>query len=133
MNVSWVAVMRDIGIIFALTFVGGFVIGFGSAFAGQETPGLLVGLSNVFFGSVGFAISYLWATNNRWQHLFAVALGTWVLSLVNVLLGFGTILTWSLAIIPILIMMGLGSAVGSAFETREVSAAAATHHHGRKK
>lgn len=128
MEINWKHVARDVLIIFALTFVGGFIVGFSSAISGNTTSAAYLGLSNIIFGTLGFAISYLWTTTGRVNHLLAVAGGTWVLSFVNVLFGFGTVGTWIFALIPVLLMAGLGSLVGWGW-TSVIGSKEAEHSH----
>ena len=133
MQIRWQSVVRDVLIIFGLTFIGGFIIGFMSAVSGGSVNQAYLGLSNIFFGTVGFAISYVWTKTHRMPHLFAVAGGTWILSIINVFFGYGTIITWIFALIPVLLMMGLGSLVGwgwtSVFPQNESDNRPSRNHH----
>jgi len=108
-------ILRDIVIIVALTFIGGFVIGL--AAAPTSSRGMLaIAASNLLLGTVGFVISGCLAVGSRWHHLAYVGLGVWVAGLLNVLLfGFG-IVQWFFSVIAVVLMMGLGGAISYAFK-----------------
>ena len=133
MEINWKHVGRDVLIIFGLTFVGGFIVGFTSAISGTSANAAYLGLSNIIFGTLGFAISYLWTQTGRLNHILAVAAGTWIFSFINVLFGFGTVGTWIFALIPVLLMAGLGSLIGwgwaSAFPQKESGNRPPHNHH----
>ena len=110
MQVDLKRVARDAVVVFALTFIGGFLVGI----AGQFTylSSVWIGVSNLVLGSAGFAYSAYNARGHRWEHLFAVALGVWLLSLINPLLGLSSISSWTFGIIFILILMLIGAGIG---------------------
>jgi uncharacterized membrane protein AbrB (regulator of aidB expression) len=116
--VSLAGVVRDVVIVWALTSAAGFVIGL--AIAGSPTPApqlaLVIALSNMIFGTVGFVISGCLARGDRWRHLAYVALGVWVTGLVNVVVLGATLRTWVLSALFVVVMMGLGGAISYVFK-----------------
>jgi len=114
--VNFGKVLGDVGLILLLTAAGGLIVGMLTADANLEDMFIMVGLSNLVLGTIGFVISGIKTTSNRWQHLFAVAVGVWLFSLINVLLGIGSLSTWMIAAILILAMMTIGGAVASAIK-----------------
>ncbi len=112
---DWKGVARDVAIVFVLTFLGGLVVGFTSSLTGAEINILAVALSNIVFGTVGFAISGCIVKLNRFKHLYQVALGVWLLSLINVALGVVNVQQWLVSILSVLLMMGLGGGLSYLF------------------
>jgi hypothetical protein len=108
-------------VIFLITFLGGFVIGL----AGPMEPSrkaIALAVSNIIFGSIGFAISGSLVKVNRFHHLGVVAIGVWLVSLINVI-AFGlSFANWALSIVIILIMMGLGGAISFLFSPAQPKA-----------
>jgi hypothetical protein len=109
-------ILRDIVIIVALTFIGGFVIGL--AADPTSTRGMLaIAASNLLLGTVGFVISGCLAVGSRRRHLAFVGLGVWIAGLMNVLLfGFGFI-QWFLGFFAVALMMGVGGAISYLFKS----------------
>ena len=108
-------ILRDIVIIVALTFIGGFVIGL--AAAPTSSRGMLaIAASNLLLGTVGFVISGCLAVGSRWRHLAYVGLGVWLAGLMNVLLFGFSIAQWFFGIIGVALMMGLGGAISYVFK-----------------
>lgn len=114
------AVVRDVLIVFALTAIGGFFIGLFAGITGRaHDPNMMIltiAGSNVLLGIVGFTISGSLARGNRWPHLAVVALGVWVLSLVNVAFMGTAIVQWLAASIVLAFMMGVGGALSYLFK-----------------
>ena len=115
MVLDWKGVARDVGIVFVLTFLGGLVVGFTTSLTGAEVNILAVALSNIVFGTVGFTISGCIVKTSRFRHLFQVALGVWLLSLINVALGLVDIQQWLVSILSVLLMMGMGGGLSYLF------------------
>ena len=115
MVLDWKGVARDVGIVFVLTFLGGLVVGFTTSLTGAEVNILAVALSNIVFGTVGFTISGCIVKTNRFKHLYQVALGVWLLSLINVAFGMVDIQQWLLSILSVLLMMGMGGGLSYLF------------------
>ncbi len=115
MAIEWKGVARDVGIVFMLTFLGGLVVGFTASLTGAETNITAIALSNIVFGTVGFTISGCIVKLNRFKHLSQVALGVWLLSLINVAFGLVDIQQWLASILSVLLMMGLGGGLSYLF------------------
>jgi len=107
-------IIRDVVIIFALTFIGGFVVGLAASPTSQRGM-LAIAASNMLLGTVGFVISGCLTVGNRWRHLFYVAVGVWLMGLMNVLFfGFGVV-QWFFGIFGVSLMMGVGGALSYIF------------------
>ncbi|MBI2030046.1 hypothetical protein HYT05_00315 [Candidatus Kaiserbacteria bacterium] len=115
MNIKWKMVVRDIAIILFLTFLGGFVDGF----IGAATNSALV-WSSFMLGTVGFAYSYYKTSEHRWPHLLVVAMGVWLVSLVNLIFFGSTIQDWFVGIAGVLIMLLAGSVIGAILSTKRM-------------
>ncbi|MGH7260808.1 MAG: hypothetical protein ACREI9_09025 [Nitrospiraceae bacterium] len=115
MVLDWKGLARDVGIVFVLTFIGGLVVGFTSSLTGAEVNILAIALSNIVFGTVGFTISGCIVKINRFKHLYRVALGVWLLSLMNVAFGMVDIQQWLVSILSVLLMMGMGGGLSYLF------------------
>ena len=113
---GWKAVVRDVVIIWLLTAIGGFIIGVTIAMTGRSTVAMLaVGLSNIFFGTIGFCISGCMIKDKRWNHLVIVAIFVWLTSIINIFLGFASLIQWLSSIIAIFIMTALGGGLSYIF------------------
>jgi hypothetical protein len=108
------AVIRDVLIIFALTYLSGFVIGLSGAAKGANYLAAIA-IGNIIFSIVGFTISGALARTNRFKHLVQVALGVWLLGLINIFLVGTTIKAWALSVIFIVIAMGIGGLLSYLF------------------
>jgi hypothetical protein len=108
-------VLRDVVIIWVLTIMGGIVAGASSR---GEPQGGALAISNILFGTVGFAISGCLATGNRWKHLSYVAAFSWLTSLVNILIGPVTIDQWLAGLLLWPILMGLGGGLSYVFKRK---------------
>jgi hypothetical protein len=109
-------VLRDAGILFGLTFIGGVIIGIAYGITGHKSaPLAAIGISNFFFMIVGFTIAGSLTVDGRWKHLWFVALVCWLGSLVNVLFFGISVAHWSLAGCAIVIAMGIGGGVAALF------------------
>jgi hypothetical protein len=112
-------IVRDVAIIVALTFVGGFIIGFFGILRTQFGM-LAIVISNLVLGTFGFVISGCLARGNRWRHLAYVALGVWLFGLVNVVvMGIG-IIPWIFSSIAVAVMMGIGGALSCVFRSDDL-------------
>jgi len=112
------SVARDLAILWALTFAGGFVIGFASSVA-QPNPILYFWLlfgANLVLGAVGFTISGVLARGPRWRHLAIVAVAYWVSSLANIYLTGMLVQQWLFGAIWVAAMMGVGGALSFVFK-----------------
>lgn len=113
-------ILRDVGIVFGLTLLGGFVIGV--ATAGSPRGPMYVAaiaISNLLFSTVGFFIAGCLTIENRWKHLALVGLGVWLASLVNVVFVGTTIIQWIFASIFVAITMGIGGGAAALVRRKE--------------
>jgi len=110
MFMAWKAIIRDVFIVYVMTFIAGFVLGF----MGVASPATL-SLATLIFGTIGFAISGCLAKVNRFSHLIKVAFGLWLVSLSNIFILGTTVSQWLLSAIIILIMMGAGGGISFLF------------------
>ena len=106
-------IVRDVVIIVALTFIGGFVIPLVAA--PSSLRGTLAA-SNLLLGTVGFVISGSMAMGSRWRHLGYVGLGVWLAGLTNVLFFGVSIVYWPLSIIFVALAMALGGLISYVFK-----------------
>lgn len=115
MSIRWVAVARDVSIVVGLVMVSSFASALIIQAMGEEVTALPIGLSNFFWGTVGFTISGSLAGVQRFKHLLLVAVGLWLISFVNVALGLTPLPIWAAGFLLILAMMGLGGALSYLF------------------
>jgi hypothetical protein len=108
-------IIRDVIIIWVLTSMGGFVIGF--ALAGlPDAKTREVGayaVANFLFGTLGFTIAGYLAPPRKWRHLGVVAIGVWFTSLINVMFFRTSIPQWIGGAIFLAIIMVLGGALSN--------------------
>tara|TARA_A100001037_G_scaffold305630_1_gene346555 strand:- start:1454 stop:1828 length:375 start_codon:yes stop_codon:yes gene_type:complete len=103
------AIIRDVIIVWILTSIGGFLVGFqAEVVGGQGATITALALSNMLLGTTAFCISGCMIQEARWKHLAIVATFCWLTSLVNVIVEFMTIADWISSIVWILIWAGLG-------------------------
>ena len=115
MPINWIAVARDVSIVFGLVLVSSFAAAQLIQAQGEEVTVVMIGLSNIFWGTVGFAISGCLAKMQRFKHLFIVAIGLWLVSFVNVAMGLTQVQVWAAGFLLILVMMGLGGGLSYLF------------------
>jgi hypothetical protein len=104
--IRWKAIIRDVIIIFVLTSLGGFILGF--AAGNNKVPMDAVGLANILFSAVGFTISACADKQNRSRHLVHVGIAVWLLSALNMLSTRMTVVHWVFAIISVAISLLVG-------------------------
>ena len=103
------AIIRDVIIVWILTTIGGFLVGFqASVSGGLGATTTALALSNMLLGTIAFCISGCMTQEARWKHLAIVATFCWLTSILNVIVGFLTIEAWILSIVWILVWAGLG-------------------------
>lgn len=78
---NWKAIIRDVAIICGLMALAGVVI---ALIPGQEFPTLAIGMATFLFGTVGFIISGCLTKMDRFRHMVKVAIGVWLIGLVNI-------------------------------------------------
>jgi len=115
MPIRWIAVARDVSIVVGLVMVSSFAAAQIIQAMGEEVTALPIGLSNFFWGTVGFAISGSLARVQRFKHLLIVAVGLWLVSFVNVAMGLTPLPIWAAGFLLVLAMMGLGGALSYLF------------------
>lgn len=85
MALSWRALVRDICIIFLLTFIGGFLVPFAPT-AIKQNP--YIGATVIILlGAIGFCIAGCLTKVDRFKHLGMVFLGAWFSGVINVIIG----------------------------------------------
>lgn len=109
------AVVRDIGILLALTAVGGIIVGLAAPGKDLETLSPALGIANMLMIIVGSCISACLAERSRWKHLAFVALGFWLISLLNLAFPQVTFISWLAASIFIAVSMALGGVLSYLF------------------
>jgi len=87
---EWLRVLRDVAIVYGLTFLGGLIIGT----TNLQGARAVVPWSNLILGVGGFAIAGCLHPVRRWWHLLLVAIGIWLVSLSNVVLYNFSFATW---------------------------------------
>lgn len=115
MQCKLIAIARDVSIVFGLVVASSFVAAQIIEAMGQEVTALVIGLSNIFWGTVGFTISGCLAKAQRFKHLFMVAIGLWLVSFVNVAMGMTPLSAWVAGLALILVMMGVGGGLSYLF------------------
>lgn len=105
--IRWSSVWRDVGIVWALTLLGGFVVGLGGG-TGMRRQ-LAGAASGLIFSTLAFTIVGALARANRFRQLLIVGAAAWITSIINVLLGVSTVLAWFMTILPLLLAMSVGA------------------------
>lgn len=111
MRIRWLLVVRDIIIVTIFIMVGGGIVGY--ATQGIFTNESLF-VASFLMGILGFCLCGCLTIENRWKHLFIVALGVWLINCSYALafLPFN-VLAWVLNIAIIFIPMAIGGALSS--------------------
>ena len=112
-KIDWLAVIRDLIIIWVVMFPGLFLIALYEAQLSQAW--FAKPILYILVGSVGFAISGCIARIDRFEHLFIVAIIFWLTTFFAVLLDYTMFPFWFFGIIHILIMMGIGGGLSLIF------------------
>jgi hypothetical protein len=112
-KIRWGAVLRDVVIIWILTALAGFVVGFTSPPEANRMMGYA--LANLIFGSVGFTISGCMAKIGRWKHLLVVAIGVWIVGLINIFIVPINLTQWFFGFIFIVFIMAIGGGLSYLF------------------
>ena len=112
MRIDWKRLCIDAAVLFLLTFVGGFLVGFLAGLNAQQINLPLLGLSNLILATVGFAISSYRIREGRWVHLALLAGIFWISGLVNAVIGFTDFSGWLMSAVPTLVFMALGGGIG---------------------
>ena len=115
MPFRFIAIARDVSIVFGLVLASSFAAVQIIEAMGEEVSPVVIGVSNIFWGTVGFTISGCLAKVQRFKHLFMVAVGLWLVSFVNVVMGLSQVQVWAAGFMLILLMMGLGGGLSYLF------------------
>jgi hypothetical protein len=124
---SFVPVIRDVAIVWILTSIGGFVVGFATALANHGQPKdmqrylLAIAASNLLLGIVAFTIVGCLAPPARWRHLSLVAVAAWLTNLINVAQFGVTIRQWLVGSLFMALIMGIGGAISYIFKGKKSS------------
>lgn len=111
MKIKWLRVVRDVVIVTIFLAIGGFIIG---STAGIVTKQAMV-VPSLLLGTLGFCLCGCLIVENRWKHLFIVALGVWLLNCLPQLpsLPF-SVLAWVLNVAIIFVPMLIGGTLSLA-------------------
>lgn len=101
-------ILRDVFIIYSLTFIGGLLVGTVAEASTLSDKRLHAGLANIVFLTVGFCIVGILNQSKRWRRLFIVAFFTWICGLFNIGSFGGTFEIWIMSSLGIFIFMGFG-------------------------
>lgn len=112
MNLNLQRVAIDTLIIYALTFLAGFVLGLIAGVMGTEVNAGTLSIAVLVLTCAGFAYSSYRAEGNRLMHLSAVGAGLWLVSGTNVLFGFAGVSEWMYSILIILVCGTIGGGIG---------------------
>ena len=113
-------VLRDVGIIFGLTLLGGIVIGIASA-GSPHGPMYIpaIAISNLLFSIVGFFVVGCLTVVQRWRHLAVVGIGVWLSGLINVAFMGGTLMQWFLGCFFVAITLAIGGGLAALVKRRD--------------
>ncbi len=113
-------IARDVAIVWFLTAVGGFLVGLAVGKADGSSAGFALGVaaSNLLLGTVGFVIVGCLAKGNRWRHLSYVAVGVWLVSVTNIMLGLASFAQWLFGAFFVALIAGVGGGLSFAFKRR---------------
>ena len=114
----WGVLLRDIGIVFVLSCIGGLIVGASNPYgtATEKMAGMVI--ANIFSITGGFVIVGCLTKENRWAHLVRVAVGAWLTGLLGVVFGITTVLQWLGGVVVIFLFMGLGGWISSFLSSR---------------
>ncbi len=114
---KWKTVLRDVAFIYLATFWAGFLI----AFFWPSSFGINNLIRFVAMGLciIGFTISGAIAKTERFKHLFMVALGVWILGLIDVCFFALPIKTWLLQFFYMMAYMATGGFLSFVFSPKK--------------
>jgi hypothetical protein len=121
-GVSVGTIIRDVVIVVVLTGIGGFVIGLSGGLR-SSTGMIALAVSNLLLGTIGFIISGCLARENRWRHLWIVALGVWIFGIVNIVFFGFSIGQWIASAFAIALMTGAGGGLSYVFRRNDAPSA----------
>ena len=111
-------ILRDIVVIWIATFCGGCIIGVAAATQSLSSSTFTIGIavSNLLISTALLTASACLAPRgNRWAHIGYVALGLWLTSIVNTLMGVSLVM-WLFGCIPIAICAAIGGGLSYVFK-----------------
>ncbi len=109
MRIMCMRVVRDVVIVTVFIFIGGFIVGF--ATQGVFTKESIT-VACLLQGTLGFCFCGCLTIENRWKHLFVVALGVWLVNMLWPLLTRElSVLVWVGGVFMVFVPMVVGSAL----------------------
>jgi hypothetical protein len=114
------AIVRDMIMIVVISVIGQGVV----AFVARPARGAaIIGVGNLLFGILAFAISGYLAPERRWRHLLCVASGLCLLAFINTAVVGHNVPSWLYGVISILLMMAIGGTVSYLFRRHDLPSA----------
>ena len=112
-----VAVMRDVAIIYFLTFLGGFIVGVATGGPEHDPRRYMLALrvSDFSHSTLGFAIVGCLSPVARWRHIGMVAFAYWLVSYLSVLFFGITASSWLKSVIGLIAAAAIGGAASYIF------------------
>ena len=108
----WRDVLRDVAIIWVLTFTGGVVAA--RVGTGPKAPVLV--MSNLITGVIAFTFIGCLTPVRRFRHLLVVAFAAWLSGLLNVLLFGNSIVAWIVSVVYLTLVMIVGGLLSYLFK-----------------
>jgi hypothetical protein len=123
-KVKWFHVIRDVIILTVFIFIGGAIAGLASAPRLPSPIAMYVG--TLLMTTLGFLLCGYLTTENKWKHLFVVAVLFWLTNyLPSLLLKPFNVIAWALTIAPVFVALlvggGLSSVIGTTKNRRNPS------------
>ena len=102
--IRWRDVLRDVVIVWLLTFTGGIV----AARVGTGPKGPVLVMSNLITGVIAFTFIGCLTPVRRFRHLIVVAFAAWLSGLLNVVVFHNPVAAWMVSIVYLTIVMVVG-------------------------
>jgi len=116
MNIDWKRVLIDSTIVFLSSVVTGFISGLLVAALHLSDQGaLIILILNPLAIMAAFAYASARIPEYPWKHLFLVAVVVWLISVIQPLVGAFSYMDWLISIVIIIVLMGIGGAIGRWF------------------
>ena len=117
-------IIRDTALIWGLTAIGGFIIGFFGRLYNLDirTFYFALSISNVILLIVGFCISASLTPKDRFSHIFYVAFAIWLVGALNIFFVGLTFFDWAMSIFLIFLTMGIGGGISYLFAPKTKNA-----------
>ena len=110
MKIKWLRVVRDVVILTIMLFIGGFIAG---AAAGGMPNTISLFVATLLMGTLGFCLCGCLTTENRWKHLFIVALGFWLTNFLPVIPNINSLSAWVFSVFEVFVPMLIGGFLAS--------------------